>query len=209
MDIRVLLFDFGGVIWTPLNESVVRTNRERLARSLGFGDASLMWQHFYGGEEWKLTKIGRQTDAQMWSALLKPLGLSTEVSQCAFIKELFHGVGLKPEMENLLRELNEKYSLGILSNASDVLESLIHDQLGIGDYFTAIVNSYRIQVAKPQHESYEIALERMDSKPNEVYFVDDQKRNTDAAEALGIRSHVFTGVEDLRRDLTRMTLLNG
>jgi HAD superfamily hydrolase (TIGR01509 family) len=209
MDIRVLLFDFGGVIWTPLDESEVRTNRDRLARRLGFEDASFMWLHFYGGEEWKLTKIGRRTDEQMWSLLLKPLGLSTEARQSAFVKELFQGVGLKPEMKNLLRELNEEYSLGILSNASDVLESLIHDQLRIGDYFTAIINSYRVQVAKPNHESYEIALERLVAKPHEVYFVDDQARNTDAAEELGIRSHVFTGVEYLRRELIRMALLDG
>jgi len=209
MDIRVLLFDFGGVIWTSVDESVVRANRDRLARSLGFKDASFMWHHFYGGEEWELTKIGRRTDAQMWSLLLKPLGLSTAPRQRAFVKELFQGVGLKPEMKNLLRELNEEYSLGILSNASDVLESLIHDQLRIGDYFTAIINSYRIQVAKPHRESYEIALERLVAKPNEVYFIDDQARNTNAAEALGIRSHVFKDVESLRRDLIRMTLLKG
>jgi FMN phosphatase YigB (HAD superfamily) len=188
---------------------VVRTNRDRLARGLGFEDASLMWQHFYGGEEWKLTKIGRWTDAQMWSSLLEPLGLSTGKRQRAFVKELFQGVGLKPEMKNLLRDLNGIYSLGILCNASDVLESLIHDQLRIGDYFTAIINSYRIQVAKPHYESYEVALERLVARPHEVYFVDDQARNTDAAEALGIRSHVFTGVESLRTDLIRLTLLNG
>jgi HAD superfamily hydrolase (TIGR01509 family) len=209
MDIRVILFDFGGVIWTPIDEMAVRTNRERLARDLGFEDMGLMWQYFYGGEEWRLTKVGRQTDTQMWSSLLKPLGLSTEVSQKAFVKELFQGVGLKPEMEKVLRALSEKYSLGILSNASDLLESLVHDELGIGDYFTSIVNSYRIGVAKPQHESYEIALDRLDAKPNEVFFVDDQPRNTVAAEALSIRSHVFTGVGDLRRDLIKMTLLTG
>ena len=209
MDIRFLLFDFGGVIWTPLDETVVRANRERLALSLGFEESRLMWQHFYGGEEWKLTKIGRWTDAKMWSRLLQPLGLSTEASQSAFVEELFQGVGLKPEMEGLLRELNEKFSLGILSNASDVLESLINDQLGIGDCFTAVINSYRIQVAKPEDESYEIALDRLNAHPNEVYFVDDQERNTNAAKALGIRSHVFTSVENLRRDMIRLTLLDG
>jgi FMN phosphatase YigB (HAD superfamily) len=161
MDIRFLLFDFGGVLYTPLDEMVVRANRDRLARRLGFENAGSMWRYFYGGEEWELTKIGRQIDAQMWSNLLKPLGLSTETSQRAFVKELFHGVGLKPEMEYILRQLKERYSLSILSNASDVLEELIHDQLNIGNYFTAIINSYRIQVAKPQHKSYEIALDRL------------------------------------------------
>ena len=209
MDIKFLLFDFGGVISTPLDETGVRTTRERLAWKLGFEDARSMWRYFYGGDEWKLTKIGRHTDAQMWSLLLKPLGLSTEASQRVFVAELFQGIGLKPEMDSFLRELKETYTLGILSNASDVLEELIHNRLRIGDVFTTIVNSCRIGVAKPQQESYEIALDRLGAQPNEVYFVDDQARNTASAESLGIRSHVFSGVEELKSAMTELNLLKG
>lgn len=207
MSVEAILLDFGGVIWTPLDDNLVFANRERLARQLGFEDSRVMWRRFYGGNEWLLTKTGHWTEAQMWSSLLTPLGLQTEISRNTFLEELFHGVGLKPEMDDLMRELNESYSLGVLSNAGDTLESIISDRLGIAGYFTVIVNSHRIGIAKPELEAYRTALEGLEVDPDEVYFVDDQQRNTLAAETLGIQSHVFTGVEDLHQELGRMKLL--
>ena len=207
MAIDTVLFDFGGVIFTALDKKVLLAGRAELAQSLGFATAGEMWGRFFKGREWELTKTGHWSDVEMWAALLEPLGLNSGEMQSDFVAQLYQGVGLKPEMRNLIIELHSRWRLGILSNASDVLDSLLNDRLAIGDYFDVVVNSHYIGVAKPDRRAYEIALKRLEASPERVFFIDDQERNTRAAEVLEIRSHVFIGVADLRAELVELSLL--
>jgi len=208
MTITTILFDFGGVLWVPLDEPKFRKKRDSLAIKLGFQDGETMWQYFYGGEEWERTKTGRWRKDQMWTALLSPLHLVTRESQDAFLEELLGGLGIKPEMEQILEQLVKTHRLAILSNASDDLEWLVNEDLGIGHYFSEIINSHRIGVAKPALETYQMALERLKVRPGELYFIDDQERNTRAAVSLGIRSHVFTTVDRFKQELVEIGILN-
>jgi len=208
MPITTILFDFGGVLWVPLDDAKVRNKRDKLATDLGFQDGEAMWQHFYGGEEWERTKTGQWRKDQMWTALLTPLDMITRESRDAFMEELFGGLGIKPEMEQILEQLVKTYTLAVLSNASDDLERLVNEDLGIGHYFSEIINSHRIGVAKPALEAYQIALERLRVEAEDLYFVDDQERNTMAAGSLGIKSYVFTTVDRFRQDLVEIGILN-
>lgn len=207
MAIEVILFDFGGVLWVPLDKVTVRTRRERLAKELGFEDGTSMWQYFYGGQEWELTKTGKWRAIEMWSALLSPLGINTTATQEAFVQELFKDVGIRQEMNDLLEVLAKSYLLGILSNASDILEWRVHDHLAIGRYFKYVLNSHRLGVAKPEIQIYQMALQKLDVKPSQILFIDDQERNTSVAESLGIRSHIFTSVRRLRQELKSLGIL--
>ena len=74
MSIDVILFDVGGVIYTPLRETIVRTRRMKLADQLGFSSTDQMWQRFYTGLEWNLAKTGHISEDEMWHKLLAPFG---------------------------------------------------------------------------------------------------------------------------------------
>lgn len=208
MTIEAILFDFGGVLWVPLNEAKVRKKRDQLALNLGFSNGEAMWQYFYGGEEWELTKTGQWLEDQMWKALLSPLDLKDKKSREAFLEELFEGIGLKLEMELLLQQLFETHMLAILSNASDILEWRINEELGIGHFFSDVINSHRIGFAKPDLQIYQIALDRLNVEPGALYFIDDQERNTLAAESLGIRSHIFSSIDRLRQEFVEIGVLD-
>ena len=205
MSISTLLFDVGGVIIAPLDPSAVRARRERLAARLGYADSAEMWHRFYSGPEWKAAKTGRSTEALMWEALLAPHGL-TPPQREAFVAELFAGEGVSPEMIALLDELHGRYPLGILSNASDLLEERLR-HFGVDHYFDPIINSHRIGVAKPKTAAYETALARLGVPPEQVYFIDNMERNTLAAEALGFKCHIFRDVAALREALEQLALL--
>lgn len=207
MSISTILFDFGGVLYTPFDAYEVAARRDELARQLGFADGNTMWRRFYRGREWQATKTGRMTDAEMWDALLSPAGLTTQKEQELFVSQLFAGEGVKPDMSQLVAELGELYRLAILSNASDRLEEMLKAQQGIDRYFDVIVNSHRIGFAKPDEESYRIALAQLQVDPGQVFFIDDQLRNTHAAETLGIPSYAFTSISELRAELRRRSLL--
>ncbi len=197
--LSTLLFDVGGVLIAPLDTAAVAANRERLAKQLGYPDATTMWLRFYTGTEWQAAKTGAMTEADMWHALLEPHGLtSAEID--TFFTQLFDGEGVLAEMHALVQQLHGRYRLAILSNASDILEDRL-THLGLASYFEPIVNSHRIGVAKPEVAAYEITLQQLGVPASEVFFIDDQARNTRVAERLGIASHVFTNMAALRADM--------
>jgi HAD superfamily hydrolase (TIGR01509 family) len=61
-----------------------------------------------------------------------------------------------------------------------------------------VVASCRIGVRKPDPAFYDRLIEAAGVSAPGVRFVDDRRRNVDAARAVGIRSHRFTGVAGLR-----------
>ena len=52
---------------------------------------------------------------------------------------------------------------------------------------------------KPDPAIYYLALDRFRLRPAEALFVDDRAINVEAALAVGMRAHLFTDADDLRR----------
>lgn len=61
-----------------------------------------------------------------------------------------------------------------------------------------IINSYFINVDKPNGEFYEKALKIIRVRPSRVLFYDDKKENVDSACLLGIRGRQFDGSRSLK-----------
>lgn len=209
VQVTTILFDVGGVIVRPLDPEAARERREVLAQTLGFTSGDEMWLHFYTSEEWTLCKTGQMERSEMWERLLRPYGLLEREEQERFLAELHGGEGIHPAMEQLIARLHKRYALGILSNWDEGLESILEEELAISHYFQAILNSSRIGVAKPDEEAFHIALKRLAARPEEVFFIDDQERNTEAAGALGMDAHTFRGIPGLMEALRERSLLDG
>ena len=64
--------------------------------------------------------------------------------------------------------------------------------------FRDIVVSGEVKLLKPDPAIYWLALDRFRLRPAEVLFVDDRAINVAAAEAVGMKGHLFTDAEDLR-----------
>jgi putative hydrolase of the HAD superfamily len=56
-------------------------------------------------------------------------------------------------------------------------------------------------LAKPDPAFYSHILDQERCSPEQAVFIDDVQANVQAAETLGIRSLLFTGAEQLRKDL--------
>ncbi|MBX9731119.1 MAG: HAD-IA family hydrolase [Sphingomonas sp.] len=77
------------------------------------------------------------------------------------------------------------------------------------DRFGDVVVSGDEGLMKPDRAIYELALARFGLAAGEAFFVDDNIVNVEAAAALGIAAHHFTGVAPLQQALTAMGLLAG
>lgn len=207
--ITTILFDVGGVLVAPLEPENVWERREELAQQLGYGSGKEMWEDFYTSEEWEAAKTGQMLHTEMWERLLRPHGFVESVEQARFVAALHEGEGLHPSMRKLVAHLHGRYRLGILSNWDNRLEMILEEKLKIDHYFDAILNSYRIGVAKPAERAFQIALERLEVQPEQMFFIDDQQRNTSVAETLGIASHTYVDLPSLVADLRERNLLAG
>jgi 2-haloacid dehalogenase len=73
--------------------------------------------------------------------------------------------------------------------------------------FRDIVVSGEVKLLKPDPAIYYLALDRFGLRPGQALFVDDRAINVEAAEAVGMRAHLFTTAEDLRARLEAEGLL--
>ncbi|QAY77120.1 HAD family phosphatase [Sphingosinicella sp. BN140058] len=73
--------------------------------------------------------------------------------------------------------------------------------------FRDIVVSGAEKVMKPDPAIYFLALDRFGLRPDQALFVDDRLINVDGAIAVGMRAHLFTSADDLRRRLEHEGLL--
>src|SRR5688500_10628572 len=73
--------------------------------------------------------------------------------------------------------------------------------------FRDIVVSGEVKLLKPDPAIYYLALDRFGLRPRDARFIDGRRVNVDAAEAIGMRGHLFTTADDLRDRLEAEGLL--
>jgi len=182
--IKAIIFDVGGVLIQPRpakERQALESQLDLLPGELG--------RRLYGGEEWKLARVGAITDDEYWRRIGPKLGLKTEEQIQDFRQKYFarQKERLDTRLVSLSRQLREQFQVALLSNASDRLEYVLENELGVAHLFEPVINSARVGLAKPDPAIYRLTLERLDVAPEEAVFVDDQSRNVSSAARLGIR----------------------
>ncbi|MFL2504819.1 MAG: HAD family hydrolase [Candidatus Azotimanducaceae bacterium] len=91
-------------------------------------------------------------------------------------------VDLYPGVERTLKELAQKYELGIITNGNADIT-----KLRISKYFNFSISAEKIGVPKPQPEIFLAALEQTKVTSNEfVYVGDDMVNDIDGAKNVGM-----------------------
>lgn len=82
--------------------------------------------------------------------------------------------------------------------------SMIKDWLrkeGIYDKFFCHVVSEDIHCMKPSSKFYEVLIERLGEKPEDILFVDDKEDNIEGAKRLGLRTLRYRGEKSLSESI--------
>lgn len=119
---------------------------------------------------------------------------------------------LEPIAENhqLVRELSQNYSIGIISNLYvGVFPQLIKKQKIPDVPYQVVVASCEEKVVKPQKQIYTIAQEKTGRKPEEILYIDDNPHFIKKAKMLGWNGIYYDKdeTEDLRTLLQQLQLL--
>jgi len=95
------------------------------------------------------------------------------------------------------------YKLGVLSNMPCEFLERYEDKIELFGAAVAAVFSCRSGLIKPEPGIYRVLIERLDCLPGEISFFDDLEVNVVGARAVGLRAHLWTGIEEAQREWER------
>ncbi len=198
MDIKAIIFDFGGV----LARTADRSSRQNLERRLGLAE----WESekiVFNSEMGQKAQRGEVTNQALWQFVADRLSLSPEELE-RFQKEFWGGDVLDEGLVDLIRTLKANYTTALISNATDGLRQTLTGKYPIADAFDLIVISAEEKTMKPGPEIYLRTLDRLGVKAAESVFIDDFAENIAAARDLGMYAIHFNPSVDVDAELKKL-----
>lgn len=189
--IKAIIFDYNGVITNHgdfesfLAEKAVKTNR----------NASEIQQMVR--QHWDLAKIGAANSELLWIMVADYFrGDIQELRQ-----EWLVWFGVRKDLLSLITTLRTRYKTALLTNiVRDWFEQVKKEQ-HLDKYFDYIVSSYEVRAAKPDPVIFGYLLRQAGLPAGECIFIDDQEKNTKAAQKLGFKVILFESVKKLKGKL--------
>lgn len=95
-----------------------------------------------------------------------------------------------------------------LTNMAEKLVDACFSSYNLENYFKDIIVSGVEKLAKPNPEIFELTLKRMGNpRPQEIFFIDDNKSNIETAKSMGFVTHHFKKSDSLRQALKEHNIL--
>ena len=188
--VEAIVSDFGGVLTTPLIQSFAAVQDETGIPMEELGKAMSRIEAAEGVHPLFELEKGRVSEPDFLERLaaeLEPaLGHRPEMHR--FREIYFEALHPNESMIELMRELKQAgHRMALLTNNVREWEPLWRTMLPVDEIFELVVDSAFVGMRKPDHEIYELTLERLDGIPAEAcLFIDDIEVNCEAARAVGM-----------------------
>ena len=197
-DIKVLLFDIGGVLLT--------NGWDRNSRRLACERFDLDWEDFQDRHEFVAPdfETGKLTMTEYLQRTVfyreRPF---TEEEFVGFMKAQSKAM---PESMALLADLaaSGKYLLATLNNESRELNDHRIETFRLREYFSAFMSSCYLGMRKPEEDIYRVAVDIIQHQPDECVFIDDRELNLECADRAGLKSVHFKHADQLRTSLNEL-----
>ena len=101
-----------------------------------------------------------------------------------------------------IKDLRKRgYKLFLLTNITEDSYNYINELININDKFDGGIYSYQEHLIKPDYDIYNLLINRFNLNKDETIFFDDKEKNVKAANEVGIKSYVFTSINDIESNL--------
>ena len=197
-----VIFDFGGVLidWDP----------RHLYRKLFAGDEAGM-EAFLAtvcNSAWNIQQDGGRPIAEATRVLTAAYPHHAEL--IAAFYERFEEMMPGP-IEGTVAILSELRQRGVpvygLTNFSAETYPIALARFQFIGWLRGVIVSGEHRIVKPDPAIYRLLCDRFGVDPHSAVFIDDNKRNAEGAEVVGIKGIHFTGPEALRAELVGLGLL--
>ncbi len=200
-DIKVILFDMGGVIFELFGAAKLLEWMDR--DDIGIDDVNHMWSK---SDAVAVHESGRCSPEEFAKAIIKEMKLKVTTEE--FLKEfVYFPRCFYKGAEELLISVSRKYITASFSNTNEIQWNRLNQEFKIEKYFKKNYLSYRIGLMKPDKEFYEYIIKDIGYKPSQIMFFDDNEANVDMGNKVGIKSYRVFGTEGLRDKLKELNLL--
>ncbi len=196
--IKAVIFDFGGVI----------------SKSKDFDWLSKKFSEFYNIES---AEISKKWIEEIVSPLFKDIVTGKVSVEILYEKSSkFFNVEKNKHKEDwlilvdeynfeiieLIKSLEGRYRLAILSNITEGLIEQFLDKHSLNDKFEVVIKSFEVGLMKPDLKIYELILNKLNLKAEECLFVDDLEKNVKAAKKIGMQAIQFKGnIKEIKNKL--------
>jgi len=199
-DIRVLLFDVGGVL-------VQLTGVEMMLGWLSNRvSADEMWRMWLQSPSVRKFETG-QIDADEFSVgVICEFGLAVEPQR--FLQSFVEWpTGLYPGTLEMLARIPRSYRRAVLSNSNALHWPRVMIDMQLGPAFDIHFVSHLTGRIKPDADAFEHAVDSLDCAPRDVLFLDDNLLNTEAAKSIGMHAVRVRGLAEAQAVLTELGII--
>ena len=120
--IQAIIFDFGRVISAQKPMALFRGYEEELGLAPG-----VLNRVMFGSQGWQEVLVGRKTLDAYWQEIGPQLRLDTPDEIAAFRRRYFADEEINPGVVDLMRRLQGRYKLAVLSNSPPGLSRWLAD----------------------------------------------------------------------------------
>ncbi|MCR5153536.1 MAG: HAD family phosphatase [Lachnospiraceae bacterium] len=188
---KLIIFDFFNVICNEISPTWMR-------RYLSDAEADRAKLEIVGKAD-----TGEYSEMKMYEELSKLTGVPAKDVG----KQWQEMAQVREDMVAFIKDLSKSYKTVLLSNAPEGFLDRILDEHNLRILFNSgIVISADFGKAKPGPEIYMEALRLGGEDAKDAIFIDDNPKNIEGAAKVGIDGIVYTGLEDLKKELVKFNI---
>lgn len=180
---KTFIFDFFGVICKNPHESWYANH----------ADIKSKLEEYRRDNEYK-ADLGELDEAEYIKGLADITGISLEDITTEL--ESYHVID--QGVVSFIRSLKPKNKIIVLSDAPKGMVEKIVSENNLGDLFDQVVVSSVVGMIKPSREIFQYVLDSNSLDSSQAIFIDDNPVNIKGAEGLGIRSILYSNLENLK-----------
>ena len=187
---KAILFDFDGVLTVDKygSDSILRYLAENTDVPI-----DVLKKEYY-----KINKgllYGQYTHKDIWNEYCKNIGADIDFQ---ILIDSFINTPLDQDMLSVVKQLKEKYLIGIITdNKVDRIHAILENR-GLTDLFDVVTVSAQCKCGKNDRKIFDVTLEALDVEARECVFIDNSEKNLVVPHEIGIHTILF---DDERRDL--------
>lgn len=196
---RVVVFDYGEVI----SRSPSEDDRAALVALAGIDEAAF-WESYWRHRD--ALDQGSLSVAAYWARIAEENSVEWSASRVyeLWVADFRSWWSVEPGTLDLIARLHAGGTrLAILSNAGFDFGSGFRFS-PLGQYVERVFVSAEMDAIKPDPAIYREVADELGIPLSDMVFIDNKSINTDAASALGVTAHHFTGVEGLAAFLSEL-----
>jgi putative hydrolase of the HAD superfamily len=201
-DIRVLLFDVGGVL---VQLSGVEVMLEWLGKTVTEEELLRQWLLSASVRQFE---SGKMDAAEFAAGVIAEFGLSVDPQR--FLDSFIAWpTGLYPGTLEMLALIPRSYQRALLSNSNALHWPRVLDDMKLGAAFDRHFVSHLTGRIKPDSDAFGHVVETLACLPDQVLFLDDNLLNVEAAQRFGMHAIRVRGAAETRGVLMDLGIISG